>query len=216
MSYWRPFLSLLIAALLAASNVARAEGAEWEQFDKWWPMCVFDGSGGGNVNSAVTEMVKMAAKCKVNLDVRPYSIPPGTGAGNVKKLTDDARAKCNLTDGFGKMGVNRGSVLILGSAATAQQMCKATTADNSANRNVAMPGLIRPGPNGKRPAMPSVATAPIPATTRSAISDGYGRLSTDALRFRASIRTSGTAARINNTTTTVQIRAGSDFGPGNG
>jgi len=124
-SYWRPFLSLLIAALLAASNVARAEGAEWEQFDKWWPMCVFDGSGGGNVNSAVTEMVKMAAKCKVNLDVRPYSIPPGTGAGNVKKLTDDARAKCNLTDGFGKMGVNRGSVLILGSAATAQQMCNA-------------------------------------------------------------------------------------------
>jgi hypothetical protein len=125
MSYWRTFLSLLIAAILAASNIARAEGAQWEQFDKWWPMCVFDGSGGGNVNAAVTEMVKMAAKCKVNLDVRPFSIPPGTGAGNVKKLSDDARAKCNLTYGFQKMGVNRASILVIGDARSAQAMCNA-------------------------------------------------------------------------------------------
>ncbi len=125
MSYWRTFLSLLIAAVLAASNIARAEGAEWEQFDKWWPMCVFDGSGGGSVNAAITEMVKMAAKCKVNLDVRPFSIPPGTGAGNVKKFADDARAKCNLTYGFQKMGVNRASILAISDARAAQQMCNA-------------------------------------------------------------------------------------------
>ncbi len=97
-------------------------------FDKWYPLCLFFDGTGGDPNQITKDLTDMAAKCNVNLITYPVFV---SGAnGGVGTLKQNAKSKCNATDGFGRFGVNRGSViLVTGNPSTRLSLCNAPGAN---------------------------------------------------------------------------------------
>lgn len=115
---------LILSSLL--SMHAHAKRAIPPELKKWWPMCVFDGTGGAS-EPAIKEMVRMAAECGVMLEIFPKAF--NFAAEDPEQLAMGASDTCNISTGFKDRGVTRGSVLaIVPDTGTAQAMCKAAGA----------------------------------------------------------------------------------------
>jgi hypothetical protein len=178
--------------VLLLATVAQAESGKSQPIlDKWWPMCVFDGTGGNN-NPQIKEMVRMAAvECKVHLDIVAYPIPPGADGGNAEAFTKAAKEKCNLTYGYRMWGVNRGSILaILGNSGTARQLCSAQGARDrefcgelgfdpgeAIKLKMANTGYFGGVAKPNEPAVSIVAGGAINARDMSAVALGQGMMS---------------------------------------
>lgn len=105
-----------------ASKVTGARGKP-VAFDKWYPVCLFFDAV-GNANQITKDLTDMAAKCGVNLITYPVFVTGVSAA--VGALKAAAKSKCNATDGFGRFGVNRGSVvLVTGNTNLPRQLCNA-------------------------------------------------------------------------------------------
>ncbi len=96
-------------------------------FKKWYPLCLFFDPSVKNANQITKGLTDMAAKCSVNLITYPVFI--SNSGGNIATLMSKAKEKCNATDGFGQLGINRASaVLVTGDTKLPLQMCNASGA----------------------------------------------------------------------------------------
>lgn len=96
-----------------------------KQFDRVWVMCIFVDRKVGNINPQIKEMVKMAARCNVNLAVHPFYVKGLSGSAS--KVKEYSRKRCNAVEGLGNYGIGRASVLNVTSNSNLPiQMCNAS------------------------------------------------------------------------------------------